>query len=117
GGRRADGVPAPFLKLSARQANPALSPDGRWLAFETVGISGQPEIWMADADGSNLHPLTAAVDPGAAITWSWDSRHLTFHGRPPQLAQAFVLDIDEDGAAAKPRQVTNSSFELFGPAF
>jgi len=117
GGRRADGTPAPFVKLAARQANPALSPNGRWLAFETVGFSGRAEIWMASADGSNPQPLTTAVDPGAAMTWSQDSRHLTFHARPPQLAQAFVLDIDENGGAAKPRQVTNSGFELFGPVF
>jgi hypothetical protein len=72
---------------------------------------------MANADGSNPQPLMTGVDPGAALTWSQDSRHLTFHARPPQLAQAFVLDIDENGRAAKPRQVTNSGFELFGPVF
>jgi serine/threonine protein kinase len=105
----------PFLRLSGWTANPALSPNRRWVAFASRA-SGEPEIWMAEADGKNPHPI-AKGRAGASLSWSRDSRHLAFHQRvgSEQVAQIWVIDIDEHGVAGEAQRITHSSFGLLGP--
>jgi hypothetical protein len=71
---------------------------------------------MAPARGGEARRI-ASIAFGAPITWSADSRHLTFHARPPALAQAHIVDIDEQGVASPPRRLTNAPYDLFGPVF
>lgn len=45
------------------------SPDGARVAFMT-NASGVPNVWMADADGSNLQQLTESEDQVGSVNWS-----------------------------------------------
>jgi WD40 repeat protein len=51
--------------------DPAVSPDGRWLAF-TSDRDGSPQIWSRDLGTGDLRQLTA--EPGFAEHPAWDSR-------------------------------------------
>jgi Tol biopolymer transport system component len=41
------------VKIIEEGANPTWSPDGQWIAYESVG-----ELYVARADGSEAHPIT-----------------------------------------------------------
>jgi hypothetical protein len=102
------------VRLATNTVSPALSPDGRWLAFQAIGKSGQQEIWLAGPRGENPRAIGAFAE-GVPILWSPDSRHLSFHARVGSVvAQLFVVDVDERGVTTSPRQVTRAPFSLFG---
>jgi hypothetical protein len=114
GGRAAAGPPLPVIRFATNTSSPALSPDGRWLAFQAIGRSGQPEVWLAGPRGEEPRSIGALAE-GVPILWSPDSRHLSYHARVGgAVAQLFVVDVDERGMASSPRQVTQATFSLFG---
>lgn len=45
------------------------SPDGKRIAFVT-NASGVPNVWMADADGSELRQVTNSEDQVGGVSWS-----------------------------------------------
>ncbi|MFI7118478.1 hypothetical protein [Amycolatopsis sp. NPDC049868] len=60
-------------------SDPALSPDGRWIAYQVSTIAkGVPEIWLAAVDGSE-EPRKLAE--GSAPRWSADSLYFLRDGR------------------------------------
>jgi TolB protein len=62
--------------LIENAAAPAWSPDGRRIAFER-GPGGHREIYVADADGSNVRRLTTGNDDRMPA-WSPDGKTLVF---------------------------------------
>jgi serine/threonine protein kinase len=110
---KVESAPTPFLKLAGRTANPALSPNGKWIVFSS-DASGEDRIWIAQADGRNSHPL-CEINAGAGISWSGDSKHVAFHTREGSpVAQIYVIDIDDSGKGSPYRQISHSSFGLLG---
>jgi serine/threonine-protein kinase len=78
-----DRRPFPLLETPAVESNPALSPDGQWLAFES-SQSGRPEVYVTRFPQSR-----SAVDPaaprwqistfgGSRPRWSGDGRALFY---------------------------------------
>lgn len=61
------------------EAYPALSPDGRWIAFSAVDTAGeQPNLYVMKNDGSGKYRLTSGPDKDAYSTWSRDGRAIYF---------------------------------------
>jgi hypothetical protein len=113
-GRRAAGPSVAVVRLPTNTNSPALSPNGKWLAFQAIGRSGRPETWLASPQGESPRSIVPLAQ-GVPILWSRDSRHLSFHVRvDDSTAQLYVVDVDEDGTASSPRQVTRAPFSLFG---
>jgi hypothetical protein len=82
---RLDGESAPFAVVSGPgvETNPALSPDGKWLAFENAG-SGRPEIYVQRfvdpfVPGSRAE-AQISTQGGSRPRWSSDGRELFFVG-------------------------------------
>ena len=73
--------------------NPAWSPDGRWLVFQTNDASGA-DIYVIDAEGNNLRRLTS--DPGfdGDPSWSPDGRHIAFLSSRSGWTDLYVMDLD-----------------------
>jgi Tol biopolymer transport system component len=84
---RLDGTSPPFAVISGPgvETNPALSPDGNWLAFESAG-SGRPEIYIRRFTGSATKADQPAAEwqistqGGSRARWSSDGRKLFFIG-------------------------------------
>jgi Tol biopolymer transport system component len=78
-----DRTPFPVLETTAIETNPALSPDGRWLAFESPQ-SGRPEVIVTPFPSSR-RPVEASAprwqvstQGGSRPRWSGDGRSLNY---------------------------------------
>jgi Tol biopolymer transport system component len=94
--------PYPFLSSTRIDFNPQFSPDGRRIAFESTR-SGSMEIWVANADGSNLTQLTYFGGPlTGAARWSPDGQQIVFNSRLGGQADLYVVTAN----GGKPERLT-----------
>jgi eukaryotic-like serine/threonine-protein kinase len=100
------------LASTRRDENPALSPDGSTLAFES-NRGGYPEIWTAAPDGSNIRPLTDRRTGTSSPLWSPDGREIAFVGIRNGRADIFIAPAP-DGA---PRELTFDPTEAPQPVW
>jgi Tol biopolymer transport system component/DNA-binding winged helix-turn-helix (wHTH) protein len=77
------------------QRVPQYSPDGSKIVFES-DRSGTHEIWMADADGSNLVQLTSFNGPQTGgPSWCSDGQRIAFDSRVSGISAIYIEDINE----------------------
>ncbi len=91
-----------FDQLTTYDSAPAWSPDGRQIAFES-NLDGDMEIFVMDADGSNVRQITHNTlwDEGPA--WSPDGTRLAF-SRGADNLHLDIWTMNTDGSDA--RQLT-----------
>ena len=76
--------------------SPAWSSDGSKIAFSS-SRSGAPEIWVADANGGNLHQLTAFRRADVSPTWNPKTNaQIAFVSGRTGEPQIYIMD--QDGA-------------------
>ena len=81
---------------SGSNQSPAWSSDGSKIAFSS-SRSGDPEIWVADANGGNLHKLTSFRGPDVSPTWNPQTNsQLSWVSGRTGLPQIYIMD--QDGA-------------------
>ncbi len=81
---------------SGTNQSPAWSADGTKIAFSS-SRSGDPEIWVADANGGNLRKLTAFRGPDVAPTWNpRTNAQISWVSGRTGLPQIYIMD--QDGA-------------------
>ena len=81
---------------------PSWSPDGTRIVFvSTRGPGDDGDIYVMDADGSDVTPLTSNADPDYAPDWSPDGTRVVFAGEREDEAPAgsddgdiYVIDAD-----------------------
>ena len=79
-------VAHPVLLRTGDERYPSYSPDGTQIAFrgdlDLVEPSGDEEIYVMSADGTNVRQLTSNADFDSAPSWSNDGRHIVFERAP-----------------------------------
>ena len=87
----------PFELWSAPRTHvaggPAVSPDGRRIAF-TVEREGQSAVNVMKADGTELRSLAASLDVRGAPAWSRDGRSLTVSAWSTGRPRLFRVPLD-----------------------
>jgi serine/threonine-protein kinase len=75
----------PLVQTPAIESTPALSPEGRWLAFESAR-SGRPEVYVTSFSAALANPSApgplwqVSTQGGSRPRWSGDGRALFFVG-------------------------------------
>lgn len=86
----------------------AWSPDGMRLAF------GRGDIYIIDADGSNLFRLTDSPDSNdSAPSWSPDGQQIAFQSYQAEHTEIYIVNADGTNL----RQLTNSPENKFNPVW
>jgi TolB protein len=83
---------------TAMNVEPAISPDGKKIAFST-DRGGKPMIYVMGADGSNPKRLTWAGNYNSTPTWSPDGSKIAFAGVDKEKDGTFdIFIINADGS-------------------
>ena len=73
---------------------PAISPNGNWIAFVS-NRTGENDIYIMDIDGNGLENLTNSNSNDQWPTWSPDSNHIAFHSnREGENNEIYSMTID-----------------------
>ncbi|MBE3589313.1 MAG: S9 family peptidase [Firmicutes bacterium] len=92
---------------------PAVSPDGRWVAFTVEGFRKKDDdrythLWVAPADGSApAHRLTRAHTSDVAPAWSPEGRYLAFLSTRPheiEVAERLAAERGSVEGTGRPAQ-------------
>lgn len=78
--------------LGAFNVEPAVSPNGKWLAFSS-DRAGKPMIYVSDINGQNVKRLTYAGTFNASPSWFPDSQRLAFAAWMEKAFDIYVIDI------------------------
>ena len=78
---------------SAMDHRPVWSPDGRTIAFSS-NRDGKNEIYVMDADGSNVKRLTNNLTDDVNPMWSPDGHRMLFESERDGNREIYVMDAD-----------------------
>lgn len=76
---------------------PAMSPDGRTIAFRKIIDGLNSEVFLANADGTRLRNLTNHPAWEGWPAWSPDGKLIAFAGNRESNYQIFVMNADGGG--------------------
>ncbi|OFZ10521.1 MAG: hypothetical protein A2Z20_02755 [Bdellovibrionales bacterium RBG_16_40_8] len=82
---------------SAMNVEPAVSPDGRTIAFSS-DRSGKPMIYTMSMNGENVKKLTHAGNYNATPSWSPDGKKIAFAGFDNDRNNFDIFLINADGS-------------------
>jgi len=82
---------------------PSWSPDGKRIAFNSLGVGGVGDIWVINVDGTGLTNVTQSASGEARPVWSPSGRQIAFQSNRSGNAEIWIMDADGSGAV----QITN----------
>jgi serine/threonine-protein kinase len=94
-----DTLPQPVLAEAFDEFLPALSPDGRWLAYVS-NESGRNEVYLRPFPDTRLGKWQLTTDGGVEPLWSPNGRELFFRS----LDRSAILSVDLRGGPAAATQ-------------
>jgi dipeptidyl aminopeptidase/acylaminoacyl peptidase len=107
---------APPVRLTRghRDADPQVSPDGRWVAFLRAEAKGRPQLHVVEAAGGEPVRLTDAPLGVQTARFSPDGAVLAFLARVPDEGR---YTADGEPGAEKPRHITELPYRNDGVGF
>jgi Tol biopolymer transport system component len=76
--------------------NPAVSPDGNWLAFQTY-VNQQEDLYVMRTDGTDRRQLTNDIYKDRGPLWSPDSKKISFHSNRSGIYEVWSINSDGSG--------------------
>ncbi len=113
--------PVSFPHFGGTNLSPAWSGDGTKLAFSS-SRAGEPNIYVADASGGNLHRMTSGKGPDVSPVWNRKTNaQIAFVGGRTGLPQIYTMEADgtneqrmtDQGYAVSPNWAPNGQFLSF----
>ena len=103
------GVPTKFVSSSRLDFDPRYSPDGEKIAFAS-DRSGNFQIWVSAADGSNARQLTHRFDYAGYPDWSHDGKKIAFAAQTERGKDFDIYVTSARGGVAR-RLTTDPSLD------
>ena len=113
--------PVAFNSPGSTSLSPAWSPNGQQLAFSS-SRTGDPEIWVSDAQGASARRLTNYKGPDVSPTWNPKTgAQIAWISGRTGLPQLYLMDADgsgvqrmtDGGYATSPSWSPNGQFIAF----
>lgn len=102
-----------FISSARREHAGRYSPDGKHIAFQS-NRSGNEEVWICDADGSNARKLTRFENASSGSPrWSPDSREIAFDSDTSGNWEIYI--ISSNGGTA--RRITQNQANDIRPSW
>lgn len=110
------GPPEQLTDQPGDVSQPAISPDGRWIAYYRM-IKGQRDIWVIPASGGQ--PIQFTDDPATDIdpAWSPDGTMLAFASEREGGSHLWAAPIRDGRASGPARRVAGEMVSGTGPAW
>lgn len=84
--------------MEGDETDPAVSPDGKWLAF-TAQQFGNKDVFIMPLEGGEIQQLTFHEATDEVESWSWDSKTIYFNSDRYNRYSAYSVDLS--GATPK----------------
>jgi dipeptidyl aminopeptidase/acylaminoacyl peptidase len=118
-----DGTDQPWTH-GDRDSAPAISPDGRWVAFlrtgDGDGPDGTPQLHVMPVGGGDAMRLTECPLGVGAPVWSPDSRRIAFTARVPEAGRYGTPAADAEPVKPEeeaPRRITRLDYRIDSVGF
>ena len=86
-------IPRPLTTYPGGEFDPALSPDGRSLAFVWTGTDDNLNIYLKDLDGESPRKLTDAPGFEGSPVWSPDGKYIAYMASEPGDCGIFMTSV------------------------
>jgi Tol biopolymer transport system component len=106
------GAPSRLIASSRGEGNPAVSPDGSWIAFSSTR-SGAGEIWVCAADGSRERRLTKLDAAAGMPRWHPDGSRIVFNAQRGGNWDVYVISA----SGGSPARLTSEAAADFNPTW
>ena len=113
---RAVGESAKLTDQPGSAANPAVSPDGRWVAYYRV-LEGERDIWVAPVVGGPAQMFTQNPATDVQPAWSPDGSRLAFVSDRSGINQIWVSGVRDGRPVGPASQITIGNRECWAPAW
>ncbi len=111
GGQR---KPETLIKTPFNELNPEVSPDGKWLAYES-NQSGQNEIYVRPFPNVNAGLWQASTAGGRQPAWSPTGKELFYRSPDGSLMAMAVVSEPRFAAAGQPVRIVDGRYYSSGP--
>lgn len=110
-----------FANAGGTNVSPAWAPNGQQLAFSS-SRTGDPEIWVSDAQGTGAHRITDFRGPDVSPTWNPKTgAQIAWVSGRTGLPQIYIMEADgsgvqrltDGGYASSPSWSPNGQFLAF----
>ena len=107
---RLSAAPVETVQTSQRISNPVLSPDGQWIAFDSLG-SAQEDLFLMHPDGSGIRQLTDDAPRDRLAAFSPDGQRLVFMSDRSGQWDLWTIRLDGSGLS----QLSQLKESVFSP--
>ncbi len=91
-----------------------LSPDGRWLAYDS-DLNGNADIFIVPSDGGTPRQLTDSPSDDLAPDWSPDGTLLSFHSFGSGNRDVYTIGADGSGLSRVTSDTLSDWYAVWGP--
>jgi serine/threonine-protein kinase len=90
----ADGQLEKVVASEHTEETAALSPDGRWLAYES-DVTGQPEVYLVPFPNEGHSPRLVSADGGRTPRWAPEALRLLYREGYPDAGRIVAVEVRE----------------------